>query len=334
VLSMTHSVSAKGIKNLTGCSTYDKEAWEEAKDYVVSKLSTGADAAFYEHLAETGVMNLSVEDFTSYNHARTVNKEVDAGMFSVTETWLVMDSGAGIPGNALEDFTITTNKAIDNGMTAVTVEGSIQGVETRDYGSDSGDFLVSETKYQAASGYWAIVKTRLPCRATLIHTNFVAGENNIRALNSAEVSRQIGHSPTKGVITYSYTYDDRPSNCITGAYTEMITVIDNNKTDVFAEIAVLGRQAGPVLQDVNTVTATTREVHIELITPPAEGCTAALLQTIPNNVAADVVTLLTGFQDELTTAYDQVFKHLDTESWSPKDGRYNRQVGWTYQSCS
>jgi len=335
ILNITHSISANGVRHYTGCDTVEKEPWEYAKDYVISKLSNGTDSAFNEQLAATGVINLDVGTFGQYNHMRVQNTSKAGGSYSVTESWIVMDTGTGIPGHSIEDFTVSVEQGITSDMTTVTVEGSIQGVETVDFGSTSGAYNITETKYAAASEYWGVVQDRVPNRAALIHTDAVAGKTTIRSLNTQAMSSRVGHNPTKGVISYSYTYDDRPSNCITGAISEIITVNDQNPTDVFASITVLGRAAGPVLQDINTQTAATRDITIELITAPVESCTALALGHPPNNVEEDVQALLCLFEQRFATAgYSQYFKHVDTESWNPKQGTYSRQVGWTYQACT
>src|SRR5690606_3496765 len=135
--------------------------------------------------------------------------------------------------------------------------------------------------------------------------------------------------------TYTYEYDDRPCNFVTGALSEVITINDNDPTDVFASLTVLGRAAGPILQDIGTVTAATREVSIELVMAIPTGCDSGncgvLITSSPRNQVNNLLCCLEG---ELTDAYNQVFKSQDTSSWSPKTGRYTRTVQWTYTNCS
>lgn len=334
VLNMSHTISAKGKKHFISCNTTDKEPWEYARQYVITKLSTGADSAFNTQLEGSGVINLRYDLYSSYNHMRVQNTDKLGGSYSVTENWLVMNTGLGIPGNSLEDFTINVDKRHDSAFTTVTVDGTIRGVETRSYGSDPRDFTTTETKYDAASGYWNTVKDRIFYRAQLIHRDQNAGEINVLSLNTDTVSERVGHSPSQGVITYSYTYNNRPSNCITGALTENISIVDNNPADVFASVMVLGRANGPVLQNLNTQTVASREISIELLCRPSTACTAVDLRVPSHFVQDDVRHLLCEFQNDLTDNYDQVFKTADSESWNPKTGQYSRRVGYTYQSCT
>ncbi len=332
VLNMTHNISAKGKRHFTDCETMTKQPWEYAREYVTSKLSTGSDENFNIQLEGSGVVNLSSALFTGYNHARIQQTDQLGGSYSINETWLVLENKVGFsfPGRGIEDFTITTDTSVNNGITTVNINGNIQGVETRSYGSVPGDFSVTESKYTTASGYWIAAKTRLYVRANLIYKDITT----IRNLNTIPLSTSVGHSLSQGRITYNYTYDNRPSNCITGAFSEVISINDNNPTDVFAQIAVLGRAIGPVLQDVSTITLATRSISIETVGKPQTLCTAAGLRTVTSDMKTDIETLLCGWETELTDVYEQVFKQIDTESWNPKDGRYSRNVEFAYMGCT
>jgi len=329
ILSMTHSVEVKGRPHYSGCDDVTT-ALSAAKSYAGNLLSTGRDAAASGQLDGSN-LGLVSSSFEAYNHTRKEVSNAYAGTYAVTENWLVLGSGVastGIPGNALEDFTVRVEKTKESDLASISVEGTIQGVEVVNYTSPMS---VTTSKYDNASDYWSNVQNRLYYRCKKVHEDEY---DSVRTLNIDAANESISHNPPKGVISYSYTYDDRPSNCITGALSEVITITDNNPTDVFAKIVVLGRALGPVLQDINTITEATREVNIEVTTKPANACSVASLSATPNNVSTDVDSLIDDFESALTSSYAQVFKHVDTESWSPKDGRYSRNIGWTYQDCS
>ena len=337
ILRVTHEISAKGKTHYTDCGTA-VDAWYGARSYVSSGLSGGITSPnqddYWEQLQSNLILNISTGNFPiPYNHMRNNNIDKAGGTCSVSESWLVLETGVGIAGNAIEDFTINSQQSVDDNLTTISIDGTIQGLETRSYWSNpsADNFTIAETKYTSASGYWDTIKGRLLYRAQLVNDT-LDKPLGVRSLHTRPKSLSVGHSPTKGVISYNYTFDDRPSNCITGALSEIITFNDNNPTDVFAEVAVLGRQLGPVLQDVNTVTASTRDISIELVTAPSTSCSAGM-RVIPNDVRSDVEDLLCLIQTELATAYTQVFKNTDTENWNAKQGRYTRNVGWTYQSC-
>jgi hypothetical protein len=106
---------------------------------------------------------------------------------------------------------------------------------------------------------------------------------------------------------------------------------------MIASLTVLGRANGPILQDLGTVTAGSREVSVEAVIAPPSGCDVNGTGTIQAAIGAkptnDVTGILCGFQDDLTDNYGQVFKQSDNESWDIKTGRYSRNVSWTFANC-
>lgn len=326
-LRLTHTINATG-KMHYGDTGLRKPAWQEARDYVISKA--GYDATI---LAASGTLNINSALYAPYNHMRTNNINEADGTFSLNESWLVINpSGTGVAGRAIEDFTVTYRKAIDKDLETVGIEGSIQGLESKTYGtSPTSGFSISETKYDAARLYYSAISSRLYYRCKY------APGSLARTLNTIPVNVSVGHNPTNGTITYNYEYNNRLSNCITGALTENIMISDNNPTDIFATLTVLGRTNGPILQSMGTVTAATREVSIECVMGLATGCPTnssiahALIASSPK---LQVKNLLCAFQADLQANYGYVLKSQDTERWEPKEGRYARQVTWTYQQCS
>lgn len=323
-LNLSHAVSAKGVEHQVS-GGLEMEAWQQARNWVVPRL--GYDAS---QILGSGVFNFDVTHFGPYNHVRRQQLDEMDGTFSVDESWLVMNTGTGIAGRAIEDFTVSINKNIGNGLSSVDIQGQIQGLETAYYGNSSGDFDITENKYDAALDYWGNVQAKLLGRVQTMSS----GETT-RTINPYPISKVVGHNPPKGVISYGYQYDDRPCSFITGALSEDISIVDNHPTDVFASIGVLGRARGPILQSMNTVTSSTREVSINLVMEPPTGCSLGGISTIlGSKPTAQVDALLCALEDELTSNYTAVYKTQDSESWGIKTGAYTRSVGWTFTSCT
>ena len=171
-------------------------------------------------------------------------------------------------------------------------------------------------------------------------------------LNPIPISTSETYDPKKGTIGYSYEFNNKLS-AISGALTESITINDTGPTDVLAEVFVLGRELGPVLQNLGAKTATTRDVNIDLtVMPPTgfngyfmsqEACPLYKSGSIYNLVSAMVSGLRPfgprdgsvfpgGTRSELSRG--QVFVRRDDESWNPAEGRYSRSISWTYQQCN
>lgn len=323
LLRLTHTIGAKGINHLTSTGII-RQPWEHAREFVLTRL--GYDAGI---VASNGVLNINTSTFSGYNHLRTVQSDELGGTYSVTETWLVANFGSGAnAGNAIEDFTATVKQSIDDGLVYVDLAGQIQGVETRSYGSVPSGFGISQNKYSAASGYWNNVRPKLLGRAKL-----AASTIGTQVVNPIELSFNVGLSPTKGTIAYNYSYNTRQCNFINGSLSESITVSDSYPTDVFARIPILGRAAGPILQSLNTVTESTRSVSIEVVMQPPTGCGdwAGALNAKPTT---EVNSLLCTIQTQLSGINTQLYKTQDTDSWNPKNGRYSRNVAWSYTTCT
>jgi hypothetical protein len=303
-LRLTHNVSAVGKRHYWE-SGLTKQPWQQAQAYVVGRLGFDPDRAL-----GSGTINFGVGQLSPYNHIRSEAIDELGGSYSITETWILINAtGAtsGIAGKALEDFTISSRKASDTALTTITMEGSIVGLETRSYGNN--------------------IQPKLYNRARKIGDGI-----SVRSLNVIPLNYSIAHNPPQGSISYTYEYNDRPSNCLTGVLSENIQIVDNYQNDVFATLTILGRSVGPVLQAIGTKTLASRDISIECVIEPPTGCGAANL--LAGRPIYQVSGLIQSFYDELTGAYGQVFKQQDTSSWNPKDGRYSRNVSFAYQGCN
>jgi hypothetical protein len=322
-LRLTHTVNAVGKRRYVS-GIVEAEGWEQARNWVIDRL--GYDS---NKVSISGVFNLDPDIFAAYNHIRTNTTDELSGEFAVTETWLVVNpSGSGISGRALEDFDISVKSGVDNNATMISIQGQIAGLETRDYGTGVGDFAIDETKYEAALDYWSVIRDRLYYRASEIGSSIATRPVHITPLNST-----ISHNPPQGTINYTYEFDDRPCNYITGALSEQVEISDSYPTDIFARITVPGRNAGPILQSIDTVTENTRQVSIQAVMAVPSGCDS-IVAAVGLSPRTQVNELLCELQTDLTDNYGQVFKTVDNETWNPKTGSYSRNIQWTYTNCS
>jgi hypothetical protein len=324
-LRLTHTVSAVGIRHFSS-SGLAKQAWQQAKDYVLLRL--GFDNT---QLLASEVLNLNASGYISYNHVRSQTIDELAGVFTVAESWLVSNTGAGIIPNGIENFTVSIRQGVQSDITTVEINGEIEGLETRTYGQNTGDFSISLSKYAGASGYFNTVQSKLYDRCL-----YIAGSTPSRTLNINPLSEVVAHSPSRGAVSYTYEYDDRPYNIIAGAISESITISDDAPVDIFASLVVPGRSAGPILQDIGTTTARVRHISIEVIVPPYTGGVnnttdvAALISAAPETA---VNSLLDKFVLHLSGLYGQVFLSNDRPTWQPKLGIYGRDVSYTVGIC-
>ena len=310
---VTHSVSAAG-KSAYDASGLIKPAWQHARDFVISKLAEKPDNIIVQ---SSGVINYAPSYY--YDHMRTSEIDELGGTFTASETWSVIQT---YNRHAKEDFSISVASGSTDGITTVSVDGTILGLSSGTYGSSPGSLTTTHYAYDEAVIYFSGL-------------NLYARANNILSndtLGLSPVTTTVGHNPPAGTITYSHEYNNKPDPCISGVLSETITISDVNPTDVFAQLIVCGRARGPVLQSISTVNAATRDVNVEVAVKPTGECATsaggprseveAYLAVIYSNLLASV------------GANPQVFKHQDNETWVPSDGRYSRHIGWTYQSDS
>lgn len=316
---LTHNVSAVGKKayNIGGAIS---EGWQQARQWVMPRL--GIDANFYQG---TSGLNLPAY-YTGYDYIRTENTDELEGSYGVTESWII-SSGA-----VIEDFSISTNTSLESYRDRVTAEGNIRGLEQRSsdyYTITTSKWNNAETKYSELIG------------SSDVNTiyNRALNYSGYSSLNPTPLSKVVGKNPTNGVINYSYEYDTRPTNFVSGSKYEEISVSDTYPADVYGEVFALGRVGGPVLQDLGTVTKAQRSLSIDVVMQPYDGATSlttaagvsALMGTSPKSGVDEVVN---AFYTNLSGTYSQVFKDNDTSDWDIKTGRYTRNVTWSYGQCS
>lgn len=296
---LSHQLSAKGKRFYDETGTLTQQAWENARDYVVNKLQLGIDNT---KMVATGVLNNS--NFGAYNYIRSQTINESAGSFSVGESWLCFEAGTGYP--AIEEFNVNT-RIEEGSLHNVTVEGTIRGLEVK----DNTNYALQSTRWFNASGKFTEVEPVLLARAQ----NFGGVQ-----LNPSVLNKVVGRNEIQGTITYAYEYDNRPSASIDGAISEIISITYDNQADLFAVIPVIGRAAGPVLQDLLSKTEKSLTISIEAVLPASTITTAA---TKP-----DTNTVVSGYAPSFTS-----FRKIgrDTENWSPNTGRIVRQTTYIYE---
>lgn len=310
---LTHNINAVGKRSYNADGLIS-QAWEQARKWVYPRL--GIDNAIV--FSASGIP-IDIGSYMGYNHIRTENIDEKAGSYGINETWLLSS------GNVLEDFNVSIKTSTEAPVTSVSIDGSIVGLDTKTNG-----MVVTESRWTAANTkYNALVAANtLFSRAQTF--------SGLSTLNSTAVGTSVSKNPNNGTISYNYEYDTRPSNCVTGALSEKITITEQNPSDIFARIGVIGRTAGPILQSLGTVSERKFGVNIDVVMPAATGCPAnanAVTAYLTQSPSTQVGNIITSFYNYLAAAHDQVFIESDSTNWSPKQGLYSRNVSWVYQDC-
>jgi hypothetical protein len=307
--SLSHSLSAVG-KKVYDSNGLVSPGWEQARDWVTQRM--GYDNTFAIATSGLGLPSY----YQPLNHVVTENTSEIDGNYSISETWILAS------GTVLEDCTISRNESLSTSLVTVGIEGNIQGLTTD-----------SQNKFDSALTKWNTLVAGGPTHDIFTRAQLYAGIT----LNSTPLTNTLGKNPIAGSINYTYEYDDRPSNYIAGARSETVTISDTKPADVVGRVAVLGRKAGPVLQDIGTITEFKRNLVVEVVMPHYSG----VAPTTPANVAifldgaptSEVQVLVDAFDGHLRNTYNQVFVENDTPNWNPKTGQYSRNITWLYQDC-
>jgi len=337
---VTHQVNVTARLHYTGCGLHNTP-WEDARDYANRFLGFNGD-----FFTLSGILGLpgSGNDFSSYvsrNHMRQVSTDKTNGNISITETFLVLPSGGNIiASNAYEDFNVDMQQ--NEGVISVSVNGTIQGLHSTTWpqssptGNASGEVIWgSGGKYDSALAYWNTISGRLYDRASKSFNDVYSSDPCFsRPLNTRIRQRTVASNPLAGTISYGYTYDTIPSGCISGdcIISENITIDDQLLTDVFASQTVIGRAAGPILQDIGTTSSRTRTVSIELLTIPPTSCGSYAEIYAPVNTGA-VNSFISGVTGDLA-GFSQIFVSQNQQSWNFTAGRYTKTLAVTYNNCS
>jgi len=155
-------------------------------------------------------------------------------------------------------------------------------------------------------------------------------------LNPIPISMTESHRKSVGEIDYSFEFNNRPLNLIQGSISESLTVNDTFPTQQIAEIFVLGRKLGPVLQDLGTVTSSSREVTLEVVIPRPRMIGQRLI--FPTNI----FTAATGLVEQLNPKYTfgtlsaggtniKSYIKNDTHNYNPLEGRLSITKSWIWQ---
>lgn len=314
-----------------------------------------------------------------YNHIRTIESSISAGSYGVTDTWIALGTGV----KYTEEFTweISTDEKF---LKTVSLQGTITGLEeaasgytvfptgyamtgliVNNFPNNFNLQTINNNKYaNALNAYVSGVKPSLYLRAcqALASVPNPSGQTNRSwispnpaILNMTPLSYTETLNPAAGTVTYNVTYDNKPGQWLSGVLSSTMTVSDTNQSEIVAEVFVLGRVLGPILDKVG-YSKTERKLNIEVRYPVPTG----FKQSHPNSseciihkdrpeykqlkslvdafkpVAASAFATLVPTSPYPVAQQGQVFKTSDSTTWNPFEGRFSWDITWVYNTgaCS
>lgn len=358
---VTRNTSAVGRTIYDGDQKY--EAWENAKNFLVKSVlgTDGNLPSQYPDYAVAGsdqeggtanfgdiVLNLS-SAYGGYNHSRTENINKTDGTVSITDRWVLLQTGA------YENYDVSIESSNSDPFTTFNMNGSIKGAtglsaQSTFYGGTS-----VETNPTPATN--AISKYKIVSNDGLFDINSfiykrVAAITNL-AVNPQPLSISVSRNDFTGDITYSVSYNNRPLNVISEALNEQISVQDTYPGDLYSIIPVVGRPTGPVLQYIGGRTEYRRSININLqfdytdidrftpatLTPSNK---AAELLNTRNSLLMSKPTLIEPIRSQINNLVRSLsplnepnirkcFVDAPNESWEPRTGVYTLNISWVYE---
>lgn len=340
---VTHTISAQGFFN-NGSSK--KEAFEEAYTYVTSRkknalgtINTDAFAKSYlgssklemkeykiAGQASDVIASADISNYSEYNKIRTSSTDVTSGSYSLTTTFLLARESANIDitGNYTRD---------ESGDASITIEGTIQGLSTKNADAGQHDKITQAKKaYDAIAGNLKSASKIYKYANSKIYDKFQIDKAGV-SLRDVPLNYSFGENKSNGTITFNVTYKVCPGelksllDSITGALVAQATIVDNNRSgggndyNQIVIIPIIGRADGPVIQDMNTTKERSRNVTVDVtLEPQYRTSTNTLVRT----------QTLAKVNSYKPTSYSELYIQNFNESWDWIAGKYNVSIDWIY----
>lgn len=301
IYTITHSLSANGKRVYDGSGNFlnGLSPILQASGYVHQILGFG-DNSPQIYLP---VANLIGSGYSVYNRKVTEDINQWTGTYGVQEEFTIFKSGQP----ATETVEISVEKDT-SAFTRVNINGTIVGFNT--YGAQSE--LVN--KWINASGYYNSISGVIYSRAN---------DHSPTPLNTVPLSHTVGKNMTEGVITYSLSYDNRPSLSLSDALTEDIQIQDKFPGQNISEVNIIGRSQ-PITTYLNSRSGYKRSLSI----------TASMNIDSSGNPYRPKDSELSAIFEFYKPSGNYVYYGEPQESWSPKTGQYSYSIEWTYRGPS
>lgn len=300
IFNLSHTLSAQGKNYFDPDSQVTITAFDSAKLWVQNRF--GIDLT----VANSNSWGNSYTASDVYNYIRTEQTNRFGGSYGVGETWVLSNRPY------TEQYNVSLTAGLE-GPSQVTIDGTVTGLAVRTP-NESGLYLTTSKFTNASGAFYNNIVDNLYTRAL----------NTCRLswINPYPLSYTIGSNVNEGLITYNFSYDTRPTNTIFGSRTEDISIQDSYPADVVAVIPVLGRRAGPIIQNINTVTERSRSLTINVNMQPPSG----------NYSKLDYINFRPDYSGiiNLVRPAGTVYVQSDTETWDPANLRGSRSIGWIW----
>jgi len=328
---VNHQVNAKGKRVYDGNGAVTSEAWEEAEKWVKTKItSAGSDPQSItpnqQNVITLGTTGLDLSGYLPYNRMGTENVDEMEGTYNVAETFLLAKE------NSIETFSLNLRSSQQTGLTTISLSGDVRGLD------DNEEQLDVYNKSAEPNIKYTNALTKFSSINLYSRTQTFATTKGI-TLNPEQLSKSESHDKVTGNISYNIEFDNRPTNCISGARTESINVSFSGGEDVFAVIGVVGRSNGPIMQNMNTVKEGKVSISIDAtMNVLTYGSSCSDLTDEVCSGKPSTTSIIEDLRDKAITCHPNgtgtdTWKESDSETWNVRTGRYSRNTTYVIKTC-
>ena len=335
IFSVSRSTTVVGAPRYDVNGAYVSGApWQQASGYLYEVLGLGSG------IVPTGRHSFLSNFGNGYEIGnRQVSETVDQeeGSYTINENFITY-SGDPVIHTLSVDLSTEENE-----RGTVSIQGTIEGINTND------PFSTTTNSFANASGFNAKVNpTDGSVPSGYFYAKSIAG---LDWLNPIPKSNSIGRDLAGGSITYSYSFDDRPPNLVSGSVSESISINDTYPGELFSATPVIGRNQ-PILQYLNSRSEYKRTLNINIVMGAAAnnwsygdapsgywaGATQGniqqwLLNDKPSNIVLSSGDLETIFQaanpvndPNFTVRNGKCFHSAPTETWDKFSRSYSYSI--------
>lgn len=363
VWDITHNVSAVGKRSFSeaGNNFTVVEAFQNASGIIYdpqygllasNKLTSlggneyGIPSGLNMGMLGSIVGNTNIGDGTLEDEYRiglksiSETQNITGGSISVVESFIYAPRNT-INVGATEVMSLSEEDNANSAITTYNLNGTVTGFNTLGIGHTASNSWVN------ASGYYAhyvepFLLTRISRISNGTASGVFASEKNI---NPTPLSKSISKSPISNEISYNIVFDTRRQN-LTSALFENLSVQEGLVGNIYAEIPIIGREAGPIIHYLDSNTSRTRTLNIGLTVPltvPTGDSIQAKAQHLLVNsnprlaspYASELTEIVAGVNPNNTTeAPNGAVFDPPTEDWNADTGEYSYSVTWKWESPS
>jgi len=327
----------------------------------------------------SGYVGTALSGLKGVHTESSYTSNVFDGSYNYNDTFVIYGtvgriraSGFNLPNYPVMDTpSLDVDGALENAIVSVTLQGELKGFapfygdtisgavgigagsnQAEAIGPFGGGVVMSESlanaqRYLDEAAYYGSISGRERYGSGLFYNRACTAYSGLNfpsvsllPLQPEPISQSISYNTRESSIAYSFTYNNRPPNCFSGALHESITINRGNPSEVHSNLTILGRQKGPILQSIGTITASTTEVNIDATIIPATGtthCSGDLFFMNPLGGAANTRGAYSGLlnlvEQNISLEYGTYFVTSYTENYDPKTGRYGCNKAWIHTFC-